>query len=182
MRLPRFLPAALCIVALTAIPAFAAGTDPAEVHIERQPGEPSVSYSLEQLRQDFPQHMIETATPWSKGGEKFQYRGPRLKDIIAKNGIDGRAAVEVTAFDNYITKITNEEISTYSPILAVERACTEADRSSDGCSSGQDYKPLSLDDGGPYYIIWPLEQLPKAYVPGRNSIWVWFVVKMRAAD
>lgn len=182
MPLLKLLPATLCLVALTATQAFSAGSDPAEIHIERQSGEPPVSYTLEQIRKEFPQHTIETATPWSKGGEKFQYRGPRLKDIVARNRIDNRSDVEVTAFDNYITKITNAEINTYSPILAVERACTEADRSTDGCSSGQDFKPLSLDDGGPYYIIWPLEQLPKAYVPGRNSIWVWFVVKMRAAD
>ncbi|MGH6858723.1 MAG: hypothetical protein ACRECY_00620 [Phyllobacterium sp.] len=182
MPLPKLLPAALCLVALSTVPVFSAGHDPAEIHIEREGGDPPVSYTLEQIRQDFPQHLIETATPWSKDGESFQYRGPRLKDIVARNRIDNRSDIEVTAFDNYITKITNEEIDTYSPILAVERACTQADRSTGACSADQEFKPLSLDDGGPYYIIWPLERLPKSYLPARNSIWVWFVVKLRAAD
>jgi hypothetical protein len=182
MRLPRFVTTALFAAALSSAPAYSAGHDPTVISIEKEAGESLATYTFEQLKQDFPQHEIDTATPWSKADEKFKYRGPLLKDVVAKNQIDTRKNVEVTAFDNYITKITNEEIAAYAPIVALEKACTDADRSSGACTAHQDFKPLSLDDGGPYYIVWPLDQLPKSYIPARNSIWVWFAIKLRPAD
>ncbi|TDQ28026.1 hypothetical protein [Phyllobacterium brassicacearum] len=182
MRLPRFILTAFFAAALASVAAQSAGHDPAVINIEKAAGENLATYAFEQLKQDFPQHEIDTATPWSKSGEKFRYRGPSLKDVLAKHGIDTGISVEVTAFDNYITKITNEEIAAYAPIVAVERACTDKDRSGGACDPGKDFKPLSLEDGGPYYIVWPLDRLPKSYVPGRNSIWVWFAIKFRPAD
>ncbi|PSH60892.1 hypothetical protein [Phyllobacterium sophorae] len=182
MQLPKLIPASLCAIAIISAPALSAGHDPAAISIENKAGDKLATYAFDQLKQDFPQHEIDTETPWSKAGEKFTFRGPFLKDVVAKNKIDGRDGVEVTAFDNFITKITNEEITAYAPIVAIERSCSDADRSSGACTEGQDFKPLSLDDGGPYYIVWPLDQLPKSYVPARNSIWVWFAVKLRPAD
>lgn len=165
MQLSRFLPIASCAVAFNFAPALSAGHDPAVIRIEKSPSDSLATYTIEQLKRDFPQHQIDTATPWSKAGETIKFRGPFLKDLIAKHRIDGRNSVEVTAFDNFITKITNGEITAYSPVVAVERACTEADRPSGACTAGQEFKPLSLEDGGPYYIVWPLLQLPKSYGP-----------------
>lgn len=64
-------------------------------------------------------------------------------------------------------------------MVAIEQQCAEEDRASGLCKDGQLYRPLSIDDGGPFYLVWPLDDLPSSYILSRKSIWVWFVVNVR---
>jgi hypothetical protein len=153
--------------------------DPHILRIESSPGKAIASYTPEQIKADFPMRVIETGTPWSEGGEKVRYRGPDLKEVLAKSGLGDTASIEAFAYDDFATTLHMDEISEYRPILAVERGCTDGDRKTGRCAEGQEYRALDLADSGPYSIIWPLDQLPKAYTAGRNAIWVWFVVALR---
>ena len=45
-------------------------------------------------------------------------------------------------------------------MVAIEQQCVEEDRTSGLCKDGQLYRPLSIDDGGPFYLVWPLQELP----------------------
>ena len=147
--------------------------------IEDDIGKLIAEYTVKDLRQTFTIHTLETATPWSKKGEKTRFRGPYVKDILAKHGLDKNDTIEVQAFNEFITLIYQTEIDDYEPILAIEQQCREQDRKEKLCKEGQEYRPLTIDDLGPLYIVWPLERLPNIYVPARNSVWVWFVVALR---
>lgn len=159
--------------------AHAQAPDPDSLTIEATAGQPLASYTGQQLRKDFTLHDITTATPWSKGGETLHYRGPLLKDILARSGISNAREFEILAYNDFISNVSGAEIDTYAPILAIEQECRDNDRVDGLCAVGQAFRPLSVEDGGPFYLIWPLEKLPPAYVPARNSIWVWFVVTIR---
>jgi hypothetical protein len=180
---PMKVPAtAVAIVAmLCASIANAQAPDPDSLTIEGTAGQRLGSYSMQKLRKEFPLHDITTATPWSKSDDELHYRGPLLKDILARNGISGASEFEILAYNDFVSNISGNEIETYAPILAIEQECRDADRADGICAAGQEFRPLSVEDGGPFYLIWPLEKLPPAYVPGRNSIWVWFVVTIRPA-
>ncbi|MGL4963637.1 MAG: hypothetical protein ACRC67_20580 [Inquilinus sp.] len=180
----RFLRMALIAAAMLAIAGDAAAApagyeDPHILRVESSPGQAIASYTPEQIKTAFPQRVIETGTPWSEAGETIRYRGPDLKDVLARSGLGESASIEVFAYDDFITTIHMDEIKDYEPILAIERGCSTADHKNGRCADGQEFRPLDLADSGPYSIIWPLDQLPKSYTAGRNAIWVWFVVALR---
>ncbi|WP_139202538.1 hypothetical protein [Phyllobacterium sp. YR620] len=141
-------------------------------------GEIVRSYTLDQLREEFTPRERTTETPWSLG-VPAGFRGPFLKDILARNSLLG-GSFEISAADSFVAKISSEEIERYAPILATEKKCTDEDKHSGACSPGQTYRRMSIDDGGPLYLIWPLHDLPPRYLPSRNAIWVWFVISIKA--
>lgn len=147
--------------------------------IKNATGKSLAQYTAKTLYQTFTIHTLETTTPWSKNREKIRFRGPYLKDILAKHNLDGNTTIEVQAFNDFITLIRQDEIDAYAPILAIEQHCSEQDREDKLCTDKQLYRQLTMDDLGPFYIVWPFEQLPSTYVPLRNSIWVWFVIVLR---
>ncbi|MFE0753272.1 hypothetical protein ACFW16_04920 [Inquilinus sp. NPDC058860] len=173
------LPAAMLAMACGAVAAPVGYEDPHILRIESSPGQAIASYTPEQIKAAFPQRVIETGTPWSEAGETIRYRGPDLKEVLARSGLGDAGSIEVFAYDDFITTLRMEEIKQYDPILAIERGCTATDHKNGRCADGQDYRPLDLADSGPYSIIWPLDQLPKSNTAGRNAIWVWFVVALR---
>jgi hypothetical protein len=181
MRRRAFLPAiALVLSAAGAVySAFAAYEDPKRLSVEEAPGKVLATYTVNQLKTEFPLQSVTTQTPWTKDGETIHFRGPLVKDVLARNGLTGQSAVQFIAYDNFVSEIRMEEINDYTPILAIERECSADDRSKGVCAADQQYRPLTTKDSGPIFIVWPLEKLPTAYVPARNSIWVWFVVAVR---
>ncbi|QND53284.1 hypothetical protein HB779_16330 [Phyllobacterium sp. 628] len=180
-NLAAFLATALLTCTLMIPGVSLANDDPAMIQMQSVTGDPLATFTQEQLKQAFPMVDMITETPWTNG-VKIHFRGPSLKDMVAKYKIGDKTNLEVAAFDNYIIKITMEEVSEFAPIVALERACSDDEKKNGTCPKGQDYIPLSLDDGGPFYIVWPLAKLPKPYVPARNSIWVWFATSVRPAD
>jgi hypothetical protein len=173
--IPRLL---LFASAISIVQAQAQAPDPDTLTIEDTAGKATATYTIESLRKEYVLQERTTATPWSGLGT-IEFRGPLLKDILAKNGIAGAREFEVLAYNDFISRISAVEIDAYSPILAIEQRCTDEDRSRSLCEANQTYRPLSVDDGGPFYLVWPLKNRPRNYVPGRNAIWVWFVVKVR---
>ncbi|MDR6633711.1 hypothetical protein J2X72_002511 [Phyllobacterium sp. 1468] len=163
------------------IAAKAQSPDPETLTVGRGAGQSELIYNIDQLRDEFTLHEQVTATPWS-GHKAIGFRGPLLKDILSKSTISGASEFEVQAYNNFLARVTAAEIDAYAPILALEQRCEDADRVSGLCSDSQSYRRLSVEDGGPLYLIWPLKDLPPAYVLGRKSIWVWFVVAVRPAQ
>lgn len=175
------LPVAGMVTAMSAVfqSAFGAYDDPTRFSVEEAPGKVAATYSVDELKTEFPLQSLETQTPWTKNGEKIVFRGPLVKDVLARHAIDGQSAVRFTAYDNFVSEIRMEEIDAYAPILAIERQCSADDRQQGICTADQEYRPISIKESGPIFIVWPFERLPPFYVPARNSIWVWFVVAVR---
>jgi len=170
---------AFALTAAAVCSAFGAYDDPKLLSVEAAPGKVLATYTVDQLKKEFPLQSLTTQTPWTKDGQTIRFRGPFVKDVLARHGMAGQAAVQFIAYDSFVSEIRTEEIDAYAPILAIERECSDADRSKGVCDAGQEYRPLSTKESGPIFIVWPLEKLPAAYVPARNSIWVWFVVAVR---
>jgi hypothetical protein len=180
MRRRAFLAGiAFALTAAAKYSAFGAYDDPKRLSVEAAPGKVLATYTVDQLKKEFPLQSLTTQTPWTKDGETIRFRGPYVKDVLARHGMAGQTAVQFIAYDNFVSEIRMEEIEAYSPILAIERECSANDRSKGVCVADQQYRPLSTKDSGPIFIVWPFEKLPAAYVPARNSIWVWFVVAVR---
>lgn len=156
--------------------------DPNEVSVQDSSGKTVAVFSVKQLRAEFPQQTYDTRTPWTSDNEKIEYRGPLLANVLAKAGITAVQEVKVVAYDNFVADIHMDEIRSYNPILAIERRCNESDKAGSHCPPGQDFRPISMVEKGPIFIVWPLDRLPASYVPARNSIWVFFPVILRATQ
>ena len=181
MRFDTF-PGALSGLLALASMAVAAYTDPSVLTIEGDQRTVSDRYPVERLRSDFDNVEIETRTPWTKEGETIKFRGPRIADVLRRHGLQGDKSVQFIAYDNFTSEILLEEIQSYQPIFAIDRACVSADVRAGRCKSDQEFTPLSPEEQGPIFLVWPYDQLPAEYVPARNSIWVWFVVAVRPVE
>ena len=138
------------------------------------------TYTIEQLRSQFAQAELDTPTPWTKRGSTLRYRGPALLDVLAQSGLRQIASVEVNASDGFAANIKIDEIERYSPILALEVACSSSEVAQSECAAPGDYRPLRAEEYGPLFLLWPLNRMPASYSPQRNSLWVWFVKGLRA--
>jgi hypothetical protein len=182
----KMLHNALAVIIALAFPLASAAEemplDPNQVSVQDPSGRTVAVFSVKQLQAEFPQQTYDTRTPWTSDNEKIEYRGPLLANVLAKAGITVAQQVKVVAFDNFVSDIRMDEIRSYNPILAVERRCTDTDKAGSLCPAGQDFRPISMVEKGPIFIVWPLDQLPASYVPARNSIWVFFPVILRATQ
>lgn len=169
--------AAILVASGTAL--MAAYTDPAILTIEGQSRVAAERYPVDRLRSDFENLEIETRTPWTREREQIKYKGPRILDVLREHGMDTKTSVQFVAYDNFISEIMISEVKTYNPIFAIDRACQDSDRGTGRCTADQEFTPLSPEEQGPIFLVWPYDRLPTAYVPARNSIWVWFVVAVR---
>lgn len=179
MRPRMFFAAGVPSMAALITTALAAYTDPSILTIEGKARTVSDRYPIERLRSDFENVEMATRTPWTKSGEVVRFRGPRIADVLRKHGLNSSKSVQFIAYDNFTSEISLEEINAYDPIFAIDRACQSLDRKSGRCSADQQFTPLSREEQGPIFLVWPYDRLPTAYVPARNSIWVWFVVAVR---
>ncbi|MGL4941557.1 MAG: hypothetical protein ACRC44_09465 [Bifidobacterium asteroides] len=169
------------VICLCAPEAMATPSDenPDILRVESTSGDTLASYQSNTILQDFPIREVTTRTPWTLETEPIRYRGPDLKEVLARAGLGTTAEIRVLAYDHFEAVLHMSEIDQYRPILAVERACSSTDRQTGACSPEQSYKALSLDDTGPFAIIWPMDEMPESSTIGRNFIWVWFVTIIR---
>lgn len=140
------------------------------------------TFTYEELRTAFPQHEMETVTPWSKGGSALRYRGPAMLDVLAQSGLPAMVTIKFGAYDGFKAYVKTEEINAYQPILALEIACAPTVIAQNLCSKPGDFRPLKLEEHGPFLLMWPLAKMPDYYSPQRNSIWVWFVTSIQPPD
>lgn len=153
--------------------------DPTVLNIENADEIVTKRYKIDQLRIEYENVSIRTRNPWTRKEEFITYRGPKILDVLQRHQLDRGDSVQFVAYDNFSSEITMSEIRTYDPIFAIDRACENADRKSGRCTKDQVFTPLSPEEQGPIFLVWPFDKLPPGYVPMRNSIWVWFVVAVR---
>ena len=181
MRFNTFVGAIAGLFAFASM-ALAANSDPDTLTIKGEQRVAADQYSIERLRSDFENVEIKTRTPWTKEGETIRFRGPRIADVLRKHEMDSSKSVRFVAYDNFTSEILIEEIEDYRPIFEIDRACAAEDLDTGRCIAGQDFTPLSPEEQGPIFLVWPYDDLPAEYVPARNSIWVWFVVAVRPGE
>lgn len=170
---------AACIAAAAfVVPALAQNHAPDVLFIEDSAGNTLAKLTPQSVQEQFAMQLISTRTPWSSG-KVLSYRGPFLKDILVKYKIHDATAITVSAYNDFRSNISMQEIDEYDPILAIQIGCTAQEYERKVCPEGETYRPLTLDDYGPFFVAWDITKIPANYVPSRNAIWVWFAVRMR---
>ena len=112
MRFETFLGAVsgLLVFASAAIAAY---SDPSILTIEGDQRTVSDRYPIERLRSDFDNVEIETRTPWTKKGETIKFRGPRIADVLLRQGMGSAKSVQFIGYDNFTSEILLKEIQSY---------------------------------------------------------------------
>lgn len=159
---------------------FADYDDPRKLTIEAEAGKPIASYTPEQLQAAFPQHEVQTIIPWLKAEGTVRFRGPYLRDVLAKHGLDNRSILAV-AFDEYTANISTEDMDAYAPIIATEIGCRAADYDSGLCLTDQKFRALRQEENGYFRLIWPSDQLLKSSSEN-DPRWIWALVTLRPSS
>lgn len=107
---------------------------------------------------------ITTKTFWP--ADDGTYQGPLLAEVLKLAGIDGAAAVRVTALDGFSQVIPRSDWTRWPLMLATRR----------------DGQPLSAREKGPLRIIYPRDQDPVLEDTLYRLRWVWLVRAIEPVD
>jgi hypothetical protein len=106
------------------------------------------------MLQSLGSHEIELS--YEKWPKAYRFAGPRLVDVLAAAGAEGRA-ITVTALDGYAEEITADELAGYDWIVALER----------------DGRPLAIGGPGPLWIVYAVPGI--AASEDDEARWPWAV-------
>ncbi|HHQ4567205.1 TPA: molybdopterin-binding oxidoreductase [Aeromonas hydrophila] len=112
-----------------------------------------VSFDLAMLKA-LPQHEIVTSNPWVDKPHK--YVGPKLADVLAAVGADGKA-ITLTALNSFQIRINWDKVRQYDPILAWQ---------DDGLT-------MRVRNKGPLWFILPLDQYPELKRSEFTDMMIW---------
>lgn len=112
-----------------------------------------VQFDLAKL-QALPQSEIVTSNPWVDKPHK--YRGPKLADMLAAVGADGKT-VTLTALNSFQVRIEWDQIAKYDPILAWE----------------DDGAVMKVRDKGPIWLMLPLDKHPELKNSEYTDMMIW---------
>ncbi len=104
-------------------------------------------------------HEIELS--YEKWPQAYRFAGPRLADVLAAAGVEGRA-ITVTALDGYVAEISADELAARDWIVALER----------------DGQPLGIGGQGPLWIMYAIPG--KAASEDDEARWPWAVFFIEA--
>jgi hypothetical protein len=115
-----------------------------------------VSLSLADL-ESLPLHRVTTATFWPD--DDGTYEGPLMADVLRRAGIDGAAALRLTARDGFSQVIPRQDWMRWPLLLATRR----------------DGKPMSIRQKGPLRVIYPRDSDKELTDPVYRLRWVWLL-------
>ncbi|WP_421260223.1 molybdopterin-binding oxidoreductase [Aeromonas sp. 600774] len=104
--------------------------------------------------QALPQYEIVTSNPWVDKPHK--YRGPKVADVLAAVGADGKS-ITLTALNSFQIRINWDKVAKYNPILAWE---------DDGVT-------MKIRDKGPLWFMLPLDQYPELKRSEYTDMMIW---------
>lgn len=112
-----------------------------------------VLFDLARL-QALPQYEVVTSNPWVD--KPHRYRGPKLADVLAAVGADGKS-ITLTALNSFQIRIDWEKVAKYDPILAWE----------------DDGVIMRVRDKGPLWFMLPLDQYPELKRSEYTDMMIW---------
>ncbi|WP_019170247.1 molybdopterin-dependent oxidoreductase [Pseudaminobacter salicylatoxidans] len=108
----------------------------------------------------FPQHRIETSTPWTDGVKLFE--GVLLAELLDFVGIDDAQTLRAIALNEYEIVTPFSEAIEYGALLAMR----------------MDGKPLTRRDKGPIWIVYPRDSNSRIQDEHHDSRWVWQLTRI----
>lgn len=139
-----------------ALPATMARADPALTLVN---GSQTIELSIDAL-DAMPQATIATENEFVTG--TVTYRGPLVRDVLARAGLDKVDNVRFIAANDYYVDIPVENFREYDAILAIEA----------------DGERLSRRDKGPIWLMYPISDFPELRDPIYSRRLIWQVVKI----
>jgi hypothetical protein len=121
----------------------------------------TLELSLDELAA-LPQVVLKTENEFTDG--VVAYRGPLVRDVLAKLGLDRLEQVRFVAANDYYVDIPTEDFRTYDAILAMEA----------------DGKALSRREKGPLWLMYPISDYPELQDPTYLRRLIWQVVRIEA--
>jgi hypothetical protein len=146
---------ALAFLATTAL-AGAVLADPALTLVN---GTQVLELSIDDLAA-MPQTPVNTENEFVDG--KVAYRGPLVRDVLARVGLDKADNVRFVAANDYYVDIPTQNFRDYDAILAIE---------ADGVR-------LSRRDKGPVWLMYPISDFTELQDPIYSRRLIWQVVKI----
>ena len=119
------------------------------------------AFSLEELAA-LPQVTVRTENEFSDG--VVAYRGPLVRDVLSKLGLDRLERVRFVAANDYYVDIPTDDFRTYDAILAMEA----------------DGEPLSRREKGPLWLMYPISDHSELRDPEYLRRLIWQVVRIEA--
>ncbi|TNJ15452.1 molybdopterin-binding oxidoreductase [Aeromonas sobria] len=112
-----------------------------------------VLFDLAKL-QALPQHEVVTGNPWVD--KPHRYRGPKLADLLASVGANGKTVI-LTALNSFQISIEWDKVAKYDPILAWQ----------------DDGVVMRVRDKGPIWFMLPLDQYPELKRSEYTDMMIW---------
>ncbi|PKQ81978.1 molybdopterin-binding oxidoreductase [Aeromonas sobria] len=112
-----------------------------------------VLFDLAKL-QALPQHEVVTGNPWVD--KPHRYRGPKLVDLLASVGANGKTVI-LTALNSFQITIEWDKVAKYDPILAWQ----------------DDGVVMRVRDKGPIWFMLPLDQYPELKRSEYTDMMIW---------
>lgn len=109
-----------------------------------------------------PQVTIDTENEFTDG--MVSYRGPLVRDVLARVGLDKLEQVRFVAANDYFVEIPTSDFRQYDSILALEA----------------DGKPLSRREKGPLWLMYPISDHSELEDPEYLRRLIWQVVRIEA--
>lgn len=151
----------ILVLALAAAAPVAAGTADSALELVAAGRSRTLDLSLADLA-DLPQVVVRTENEFSDG--VVAYRGPLVRDVLAKLGLDRLQAVRFVAVNDYYVDIPTSDFTDYDAILAMEA----------------DGKPLSRRDKGPLWLMYPISDNAALRDPIYLRRLIWQVIRIEA--
>lgn len=107
-----------------------------------------------------PQTTLDTENEFVDG--KVVYRGPLVRNVLARVGLDKADNVRFVAANDYYVDIPTQNFRDYDAILAIEA----------------DGERLSRRDKGPVWLMYPISDFPELHDPIYSRRLIWQVVKI----
>ena len=109
-----------------------------------------------------PQVTVVTENEFADGTRA--YRGPLVRDVLARLGLESLDFVRFVAANDYYVDIPTEDFRTYDVILAMEA----------------DGERLSRREKGPLWLMYPISDHPALRDPIYLRRLIWQVVRIEA--
>ncbi len=121
----------------------------------------TVELSIDDLAA-MPQTTVVTENEFSDG--KVSYRGPLVRDVLARGGLGTVDSVKMTAANDYYVDIPTSDFREYDVIFAME-------------ANGE---RLSRREKGPLWLMYPMSDHPELKDPLYTRRLIWQVVRIEA--
>ncbi|WP_394242381.1 hypothetical protein [Vibrio astriarenae] len=112
------------------------------------------SFTQEQLL-SIEQHTFSTELPWIEGSSEFS--GIYVTDLLNTAKLEMPEQLTFIALNDYKVTVPSQDFVDFKPIISIHK----------------DGSTMSVRDKGPYWLVYPLSDVPELNEPDTHSKMIW---------